>query len=595
MKKKRFICLLLMISLFINSLVFVHAEDYTGVEYDSEGYFLSPDELNADLPESSYYEDLSNAEAEDGMQTYSEDEVIVYHSEDEEPIDITDSITIESNDDVNYVPDYAKVGEITEFYGYEDTSTSETQGIKEENEEPFDDNTSNKISEETNEQQEQSTTDEVIPSPNDEIEEKMSADEISSESSEETDDIDEENSEQGAESISPYSGDFSNTRYWGTISSNKSKIYVTIHVIEKALTGSWLTFVFYDYNDRFIERYKVTTNRLSVGSHTITCNVPVHSTIKEEITLAVVGWNGPFPAEASATHYRYNFAGGAYGKLSALEGQRHHMPAKSTIAPLSSYSGPAARILTSDHKKTSSYGNSQYCKKQKNLIQQGKFLEAQEMDFAELRKLNSKYNTAIQEVKKYTKSLGYVGTVRLGWQTINNKWYYYNTSQIKQTGWKKISNVWYYLGTSGVMQTGWVKVNNTWYYLNSSGAMLTGWQNVGGTWYFLNSSGAMQTGWLSDGGNWYYLNGSGAMQTGWLQLGNTWYYLNGSGVMQTGWLNLNGTWYYLNSSGAMHVGWIQLNGIWYYLKSNGAMACNESLTISGKKYHFNASGKCTNP
>nr|WP_242964088.1 hypothetical protein [Blautia pseudococcoides] len=45
----------------------------------------------------------------------------------------------------------------------------------------------------------------------------------------------------------------------------------------------------------------------------------------------------------------------------------------------------------------------------------------------------------------------------------------------------------------------------------------------------------------------------------------------------------------------MHVGWIQLNGIWYYLKSNGAMACNESLTISGKKYHFNASGKCTNP
>ncbi|MEY8534233.1 hypothetical protein AALH30_12015 [Blautia pseudococcoides] len=77
--------------------------------------------------------------------------------------------------------------------------------------------------------------------------------------------------------------------------------------------------------------------------------------------------------------------------------------------------------------------------------------------------------------------------------------------------------------------------------------------------------------------------------------GNIWYYLNGSGAMQTEWLNLNGTWYYLNSSGAMHVGWIQLNGIWYHLKSNGAMACNESLTISGKKYHFNASGKCTNP
>ncbi len=41
--------------------------------------------------------------------------------------------------------------------------------------------------------------------------------------------------------------------------------------------------------------------------------------------------------------------------------------------------------------------------------------------------------------------------------------------------------------------------------------MATGWQLVNNKWYFVDSSGVMKTGWLNDGGNWYYLNTSGEM------------------------------------------------------------------------------------
>ena len=47
------------------------------------------------------------------------------------------------------------------------------------------------------------------------------------------------------------------------------------------------------------------------------------------------------------------------------------MPAKAAIEPLTVYSGPAARILKSDHHKTKSYGSNTYYKEQQELIRKG--------------------------------------------------------------------------------------------------------------------------------------------------------------------------------------------------------------------------------
>ena len=138
---------------------------------------------------------------------------------------------------------------------------------------------------------------------------------------------------------------------------------------------------------------------------------------------------------------------------------------------------------------------------------------------------------------------------------------------------------------------GWNYIDGKWYWGDSSGKPQTGWLSTGGKWYYLNpGSGAMATGWLWTDNRWYYLDKSGAMKTGWAKIGGKWYYLNKSGYMAEGWKKLSDTWYYLNpGSGAMATGWIQPDKTWYYLKSSGAMVTGRHV-IDGRASLFDGSG-----
>ena len=42
--------------------------------------------------------------------------------------------------------------------------------------------------------------------------------------------------------------------------------------------------------------------------------------------------------------------------------------------------------------------------------------------------------------------------------------------------------------------------------------MLVGWQNIDDYWYYFAESGEMQTGWIKVGPCWYYLGENGEMQ-----------------------------------------------------------------------------------
>ena len=53
--------------------------------------------------------------------------------------------------------------------------------------------------------------------------------------------------------------------------------------------------------------------------------------------------------------------------------------------------------------------------------------------------------------------------------------------------------------------------------------MLVGWQNIDDYWYYFAESGEMQTGWIKVGPCWYYLGENGEMQTGRLQVNGDWY------------------------------------------------------------------------
>ncbi|WP_141769966.1 hypothetical protein [Bacillus massilinigeriensis] len=101
--------------------------------------------------------------------------------------------------------------------------------------------------------------------------------------------------------------------------------------------------------------------------------------------------------------------GGAYKNVPAKGGQVHHMPADS-VSPYSKGTGPGVRMETKDHMKTKSWSSSkkskEYRAKQKVLIQQGKFREAQQLDIDDLRsQFGNKYDKGIEQMQKYTNEL----------------------------------------------------------------------------------------------------------------------------------------------------------------------------------------------
>ena len=121
--------------------------------------------------------------------------------------------------------------------------------------------------------------------------------------------------------------------------------------------------------------------------------------------------------------------------------------------------------------------------------------------------------------------------MKTGWQTIENKKYYFMTDGTMRRSWLSFGSTYYYMGQDGVMKTGWQTISNKKYYFMQDGTMLRGWQIIANKKYYFMQDGAMWTGWLSFGSTRYYLDKSGVMQTGWQFISDTWYYFRTDGVL----------------------------------------------------------------
>lgn len=93
----------------------------------------------------------------------------------------------------------------------------------------------------------------------------------------------------------------------------------------------------------------------------------------------------------------------------------HHMPADSA-SPLERNDGPAIKMEKEDHRQTASCGNSrearEYRAQQQELIEQGKFREALQMDIDDIRdKFGDKYDDAIAEMLEYVDKLEQEGKI----------------------------------------------------------------------------------------------------------------------------------------------------------------------------------------
>jgi len=111
--------------------------------------------------------------------------------------------------------------------------------------------------------------------------------------------------------------------------------------------------------------------------------------------------------------------GGSYAGVKATSdgetSEVHHMPADSTT-DLSRDDGPAIKMDKGDHRQTASCGNSkeaqEYRAKQKELIEQGKFKGALQMDIDDIHeKFGDKYDDAIDEMLAYVDKLEEEGRV----------------------------------------------------------------------------------------------------------------------------------------------------------------------------------------
>lgn len=156
-----------------------------------------------------------------------------------------------------------------------------------------------------------------------------------------------------------------------------------------------------------------------------TYTIPMTNTIEEDIRLM----NGQLVKDFQTYEIptlqvvRYNQVGGSYGSItSAMNGHRHHcfsdwVYSQTTVnrydsygnvigTVSASYSAPVVLLTPEDHYLTASYGSTPaataYRNTQLSLVQQGKYLEAMQMDINNIRSnFGDRYNIAIDEMWNY--------------------------------------------------------------------------------------------------------------------------------------------------------------------------------------------------
>ena len=210
--------------------------------------------------------------------------------------------------------------------------------------------------------------------------------------------------------------------------------------------------------------------------------------------------------------------------------------------------------------------------------------------------------------------LDYYGDPLIGWQQLEDNWYYFDPSDAGMvTGWLQLDSERYYLKSDGTRHTGWLDTPEGVYYLNPEDATLsTGWLPLEEGRYFLDETGRRHTGWLDQQDRRYYLDDRGLMVTGWLEYDQNRYFFQEDGVMASGWLDtpegrryldetgvLRSGWtdtpegrFYLSPEGMITTGWLDIPEGIFYLDENGQPVTGW-LQLEERKYYLSDTGLIT--
>ena len=184
----------------------------------------------------------------------------------------------------------------------------------------------------------------------------------------------------------------------------------------------------------------------------------------------------------------------------------------------------------------------------------------------------------------------------IGWQNINNNWYFFDSNGTAKTGWYQSGyGNWYYFDPSNAWAVkGFQYINGNWYdFDNTNTWMNTGWQYIDGNWYYFDpTNGHMLSGLQTINGQLYDLNDQhdgyfGAMKTGWQSISNKWYYFYDWGGAAKGWFKSpTGYWYFFNNDGAALTGWQTINGHQYMFDLTNASAYTGWYKHDNQWYYF---------
>ncbi len=193
------------------------------------------------------------------------------------------------------------------------------------------------------------------------------------------------------------------------------------------------------------------------------------------------------------------------------------------------------------------------------------------------------------------------------------KKYYVDANGIRLTGKQKIDSKWYYFSPlNGKLQKKrWITDGEFRYYAGKDGALYKkGIYTIGKYKYLFGADAVMKTGKCTFKKKTYYLfpeNGR-MMKNSWLCLDDQFYYFDKNGVMvKSKWLSgykcyldakgqrLSSCWKgsrYLGKNGISYSGLHKISGTYYYFdpKTRKKVA-NRLITIKGKRWYFDASGK----
>ena len=141
-----------------------------------------------------------------------------------------------------------------------------------------------------------------------------------------------------------------------------------------------------------------------------------------------------------------------------------------------------------------------------------------------------------------------------GWFEKNGERYYLQAG-VPVKGSQYIDGYWYRFDlTHGKMLNGWQSFDERTYYYNTSGQLQFGSCNIDGDWYWFD----LACGWMCYGsqniyGDWYrYDTSCGKMLFGWQYFDNdTHYYSMGDGKLKFGGQFINGYWYWFNGAGVL--------------------------------------------